>query len=153
MKSARDIMTTSPVTLFSDSSISDAVNIMLDKGFNGLPVVDHDNGKLVGVICQSDLVAQQKKLEMPSIFSLLGGFITFSGFRDMEKDMKKITALTVGEAMTTSPVTARPDTPVDELADMMVEAKLYTLPIVNEDGKLVGVVGKEDILKITAGRK
>jgi CBS domain-containing protein len=57
-----------------------------------------------------------------------------------------MTALTVDKAMTVNPVSIQPDTPLEDIATMMVEKKLYTLPVV-ENNRLVGVVGKEDVLR------
>ncbi|MBW1801868.1 MAG: CBS domain-containing protein, partial [Deltaproteobacteria bacterium] len=74
MLTAKDIMTKDPVTVSPDTEITHAAKLLLDKGVNGLPVVDRE-GKLVGIICQSDLIAQQKGLPIPSIFTLLDSFI------------------------------------------------------------------------------
>ena len=149
MLTARDIMTANPVTIRPETSVTEAVKILLEKRFNGLPVVD-ENGALLGVLCQSDLVAQQKTPETPSVFALLDGFLSF-GLKQAEKDLQKITALTAREAMTRSPVTVSPDTPLEQLASMMVKAKYYSLPVL-EDGKVVGIIGKEDILRTVVGQ-
>ena len=149
MLTARDIMTKDPITIGPETSISDAVKILLDKRFNGLPVID-GNGALLGVLCQSDLVAQQKSFEIPSVFSILDGFIPI-GWKQAEKDFEKITALTAQQAMTKNPVTVAPDTPLDKLASMMVKAKYYSLPVL-ENGKVVGIIGKEDILRTVVGQ-
>lgn len=148
MLKAKDIMTSGALTLEPDSDVATAAKLMLEKHLNGLPVVDR-NGKLVGVLCQSDLVAQQKSITMPSLFTILDGFISFSSNEDMEREVNKIAATKVEHAMTPDPVTISPDTGIEKIADLMVERKFYTLPVV-EDGKLVGVVGKEDVLKVLA---
>lgn len=144
MLTARDIMTPNPITIGPESSVTQAVKILLEKRFNGLPVVD-ENGALLGVLCQSDLVAQQKNPDAPSLFSILDGFIPF-GLKQAEKDLKKITALTAGDAMTKAPVTLKPDTPLAEIASLMVKAKYYSLPVL-ENGRVIGIIGKEDILR------
>ena len=145
MLKAKDIMTPNPVTISPETGISDAVKLLLEKGFNGLPVVDA-RGRLQGVLCQSDLIAQQKSLDMPSIFSLLDGFIPMFGLKETERDIQRITALTVSEAMSKNPITATPETSLEELANLMVRSKYYSLPVVDQ-GKVVGIVGKEDILR------
>lgn len=145
MKTAQDIMTPNPITTRPETSISEAVKILLKKGFNGIPVVDNDR-KLLGIICQSDLVAQQQRLELPSIFTLLDGFFPLPGWKKAEKAFEKMNALTVGEAMTKNPVSITPETGIDEVASLMVKAKYYSLPVIR-DGKVVGIVGKEDILR------
>lgn len=145
MLKAIDIMTPDPVTLSPDSDIRTAVALLIDRKINGAPVVDA-SGKLVGVLCQSDLVAQQKQVTMPSLFSMLDGFIALSSREDFEREIQKIAATKVSQAMTVNPKSVTPQTPIDEIATVMVNEKLYTLPVVDA-GKLVGVVGKEDILR------
>jgi len=148
MLKAKDIMTSGALTLEPENDVATAAKLMLEKHLNGLPVVDRD-GKLVGVICQSDLVAQQKSISMPSLFTILDGFISFSSNEELEREVNKIAATKVEHAMTPDPITIGPDTSIEKIADLMVEKKFYTLPVVEED-KLVGVVGKEDVLKVLA---
>jgi CBS domain-containing protein len=145
MIEAKDIMTSDPVVVAQDEDISKATAIMIEKGFNGLPVVD-DGGRLVGIICQSDIIVQQKKLPLPSYFTFLDGLISLSSTRTLEKEVQKIAATTVGQAMSPDPVWVSPDTGIETLAALMVDNNYHTLPVV-EEGKLVGVVGKEDVLK------
>jgi CBS domain-containing protein len=66
--------------------------------------------------------------------------------------MQKMAATTVGQAMTPNPVTIDPETPLEEIATLMVTKNIHTLPVV-EGGKVVGVVGKEDILRTLMPRK
>ncbi|MBA4357683.1 MAG: hypothetical protein C0405_08170 [Desulfovibrio sp.] len=145
MLKAIDIMTPNPVTLSPETDIRTAATLLLERKINGAPVVDAQ-GKLVGVLCQSDLVAQQKQVTLPSVFALLDGFIALSSRDDFEREIKKIAATKVAEAMTPDPHTVSPQTPIDEIATVMVNEKLFTLPVV-DGGRLVGVVGKEDILR------
>lgn len=149
MLKAKDIMTPDPVTLSPDTDIRTAVALLIEKKINGAPVVNAA-GKVVGVLCQSDLVAQQKQVTMPSLLAVLDGFIALSSRDDFEREIKKIAASNVSQAMTPDPVTISPTTPIDEIATAMVNEKLYTLPVVDA-GKLVGVVGKEDILRTLLG--
>ena len=142
---AKDIMTSDPVVATQDWDVGKATTIMIEKGFNGLPVID-DSGRLVGIICQSDLIAQQKKLPLPSFFTFLDGLISLSSMKSLEKEAQKIAATTVKDAMTKDPVSVSPDTSIETIAALMVDNNLHTLPVV-EDGKVTGVVGKEDVLR------
>lgn len=144
MLTANDIMTKECITLTPDTDIADAVKTLIEHKINGAPVLDGD--EVVGVLCQADLVAQQKKITLPSFFTLLDGVFPLSSHEELEKEMKKISALTVGEAMTPAPTFITPDTAIEDIATMMANEKLYTLPVI-DNGKLVGVVGKEDVLK------
>jgi CBS domain-containing protein len=145
MLKAKDIMAREIITISPEARTLDAARILLEKRINGLPVVNAD-GRLVGILCQSDLVAQQKRLSLPSFFNLLDGLIPLASAKTWEQEIQRIGANTVAQAMTADPVTVSPDTSLDEIASLMVDRKLHTLPVV-EDGKLVGIVGKEDILR------
>jgi len=141
----RDIMTTDLITVTPDMDISRAAKILFDNRINGVPVVD-DSGLLVGILCQSDLITQQKKLPIPTIFTFLDGLIRLTSVKQIEKQVRKIAALTVSEAMTPKPVTVRPDTELESVAALMVDSNFHTLPVV-EDSRLVGIIGKEDVLR------
>jgi CBS-domain-containing membrane protein len=138
-------MTTDVVSVSPETEIVQAARILLEKRINGLPVLDA-KGRVVGIICQSDLVVQQKSVPIPSLFSLLDGFMPLTSLKRIEKEVEKIAALTVAQAMTPKPTTVTPETGIDEVAALMVDKGFHTLPVV-QDGKLVGVVGKEDVLK------
>ncbi len=145
MVKAKDIMTKKVVTVSPETKIDLAAKLLLENHFNGLPVVD-PQGRLKGIICQDDLIVQQKKFPLPSVFTLLDGLIPLTTSKHMEKEIQKMAAITVGQAMTSDPLTVDPETTLEEIATLMVRKNIHTLPVV-EKGKLVGVVGKEDILR------
>ncbi len=88
MLTVKDIMSTNIVSVKPDTEIIEAAKVLLENRFNGLPVVD-DNGKVVGIICQSDLIAQQKSLPIPTLFTFLDGFIPLTSLKKMESEIKK----------------------------------------------------------------
>jgi CBS-domain-containing membrane protein len=145
MLKAKDIMTRDLITVSPQTEIAGAAKILLEKRINGLPVID-DSGKLVGILCQSDLVAQQKSIPIPSVYTLLDSFIPLTSLKRIDKEVQKIAALTVEQAMTPDPVTVGPETDIEDVARLMVDKKYHTLPVVEGD-QIVGVVGKEDVLK------
>lgn len=145
MLEVKDIMTTDLITVSPETEISHAAKLLLEKRINGVPVVDRA-GKLVGLLCQSDLIAQQKKLPLPSIFTILDGFIPLTSGKHIEREVQKISATTVAHAMTPKPVTVEPATSIEEVATIMVERHFHTLPVV-DGGELVGIVGKKDVLR------
>lgn len=145
MIKAKDIMTANVITVYPDTEITQAAVLLLEKHISGLPVVDKD-GFLKGIICQSDLMVQQGKIPLPSFFVLLGGTIPLSSPKHIEKEVKKMAALTVSEAMTTDLITVDPEASLEEIATLMVKNNIHTLPVL-ENGFLAGVIGKEDILR------
>ena len=149
MVTVKDIMSKNVITVSPDTEIAQAAKLLLTKRINGMPVVD-EAGSLVGILCQSDLIAQQKSIPIPSLFTLLDGYIPLTFLNRLNREVEKIAAITVGQAMTPHPVTVGPDTDIEKVAMLMVEKNYHTLPVV-EGGTLVGIVGKEDILKTLIG--
>jgi CBS domain-containing protein len=146
MLKVKDIMTRELITVSPQTEIVSAAKILLEKRINGLPVIDN-SGKLVGILCQSDLVAQQKSIPIPSVYTLLDSFIPLTSIKRIDKEVQKIAALKVEQAMTPDPVTVGPETDIEDVARLMVDKKYHTLPVMEGD-KIVGIVGKEDVLKI-----
>lgn len=145
MIKVKDIMTADPITVAPDTEIVQAAKLLLEKRINGVPVVN-EAGKLVGILCQSDLIAQQKNIPIPSLFTLLDGFMSLTSLKRLDKEVERIAALTVAHAMTPDPKTVNPDTSIADVAALMVDKNLHTLPVVDA-GELVGIVGKEDVLR------
>ena len=145
MLKAKDIMTREVITISPDTEIAQVAKLLLTNRINGVPVVD-DAGQLVGILCQSDLIIQQKNIPIPSLFTLLDGYIPLTSSKKLDREVDKIMATKAADAMTARPVTVSPDTGIEEVAALMVEKNYHTLPVVDA-GKLVGIVGKEDVLR------
>jgi len=145
MTNARDIMETNIISLSPDTGIPEAVKILLKNHINGVPVKDV-NGELMGILCQSDLIFQQKEIPIPPIFAILDSIFPLSSSKSLDKQFQKMAATKVAQAMVKNVTTVGLDTPVSEIASLMVEKHFHTIPVV-EGKKLLGIIGKEDILK------
>ncbi len=145
MLKAKDIMNKDVIFIEPGMPITEIAKLLLEKRINGAPVVDNA-GNLIGIICQSDLIAQQKKLPLPSVFNLLDTLIPITSPGKIEKEFRKISALNAEQAMTPHPVTVELETGIEEIAALMVNRGFHTIPVV-ENGKMVGIIGKEDVLR------
>lgn len=146
MLTAKDIMQTQVITIEPEKNIIEAAKLMLEKNINGLPVINKEN-KVIGIITQSDLILTQKKFNLPSFFTLLDSFIPLTSLSKLEEEIKKMSAATVKEAMTKEPYCLSPTDTIEDIAQVMAEKKFHTLPVVDKEKKLLGIVGKADILK------
>ena len=145
---ARDIMTTEVLTVSPETSISDLSKTLENRKIGGLPVVDKD-GRLVGVITQSDLVERARDLELPPAINILDLHIYLQIPSHLLQRVEKMLGTTVGDCMTRDPVTVAPDTPVSQIAALMAKQKVHTIPVLKE-GKIVGVIGKMDLVRAMA---
>ncbi len=150
---ARDVMTTEVVTFAPDEAITDAMGRLVDRGVDAGPVVDAD-GKVVGMLSTGDLIVQESQLHYPTVLNLLGGLIELPGNKKrFEHELSQAAAATVGDAMSEKPVTCGPDDTLETVATLMHEHDISRVPVVDGDGKLLGLVARGDILRamITSG--
>ncbi len=145
MKKAKDIMSTSVTTVTPPTTVIDLAKIIQKENINGVPVVDSD-GNLIGVVTENDLIFQKKNVHIPTMISILDSVIYLESPEKMRKEMKKITGVTVGDIYTENPRTVSLEASIEEIATLMSEENIHTIPVV-DDGNLVGVIGKGDIIK------
>jgi CBS domain-containing protein len=145
---ARDIMTKDVLTVSPETSISELAKTLENRKIGGLPVVDKD-GHLVGIITQSDLVERTLDLELPPAINILDLHIYLQIPSHLFRRVEKMLGTTVGDCMSPDPVTVAPDTPVARIAALMAKQKVHTIPVL-EGEKLVGVIGKMDLVRAMA---
>lgn len=145
MLTARDIMTRKVITISPAARVEDLAKLLEEHRIGGVPVLDQ-NSRLVGVVTQSDLVQRSRDLELPPALNILDLHLfleTPSGFK---KRLEKLLGDRVRDVMTGDPITVAPNTPVNEIAQIMATKGVHTLPVL-EGGKLVGIVGKLDLIR------
>jgi len=145
MLEAKDIMTSDVITVTEDAPVSEVAKIFLEKRINGVPVINKE-GAVVGVVCNSDLIDQTKKLHIPTVVALFDIVIYLESVKQFKKDLEKMASSTVKNICSRDPITITPETSIEDIATIMAEKHVHTLPVV-EGGKLVGIVGKMDIIR------
>jgi len=145
MRKAKDIMTAPVVTVTPETSVRHLARLLLEHRINGVPVVD-DTGALLGIVTQADLIDQSKRLHIPTVVALLDSVIFLESPKRFERDLRKMAGTTVGEIYTRDVVTADEETTVEQIATLMADRRVNTIPILRE-GTLVGVVGRGDIVR------
>ena len=145
---ARDIMTADPVTVQPALAVKEAARIMTERNLGALPVVE--DGAVVGIVTEGDLIMQDVKVRFPTTIHLLDAFIFYPPSQDkMENELKKAVAATVGDVMTREPVTVAPEAGIEDVATLMVDRDVSRILVI-DDGALVGIVSKSDIVRTIA---
>jgi CBS-domain-containing membrane protein len=148
MISAKDIMTKEVISVSPDLVVEKLAEIFWENRISGAPVVD-DNGTVIAIVTENDLIDQNKKVHIPTMIAILDSVIMLEKADKIEKEIRKMTGTTVKDICSDTLITVEPETPLDEVATIMAEKQVHTLPVLT-DGKLVGVVGKSDIIKTMA---
>ena len=113
----------------------------MDRRISGLPVVDHD-GTLMGMISEGDILFRERGVVENS-----GGPLGWLISPRLFEDAQKLGARVVGEAMTAPVITIGPDRPVMAAAALMIDRGVNRLPVVDHDGRLVGIVTRADLVR------
>jgi len=148
MTQAKDIMTRDVVTVRESLSVRDLARILSEKKISGAPVMDAE-GTIIGVVTENDLIDQTKKVHIPTVMAFFDSFVFLENPDRLEKDLKKMAASTVADICTREVVMVDQNTPLDELATLMSEKNVHTLPVMDM-GKMVGIIGKSDIIRTLA---
>ena len=140
---ARKIMSTTLFTVAPTTPVRDVIRLLIDQRISGVPVVD--DGKVVGIISEGDLILRERA------YRQRGGmaFLAQQLFEDHEKlavEYRKAHGLVAEDVMSGPVVTILPGTPVEEIAHLMAERQIKRVPVV-EHGKLVGIVSRGDVLR------
>jgi acetoin utilization protein AcuB len=139
----RDVMTRNPISVEQNTTISAAIDLMVQHKIRHLPVVD-DRGAVVGIITDRDL-------RSAALAPALEEHLSETARRRLRGIGATLESLRVKDAMTWNPVTARPDMAVTQAAAFMLEKRVGSLPVVDQ-GRLVGIVTELDAVKALASQ-
>nr|HDN00029.1 CBS domain-containing protein [Deltaproteobacteria bacterium] len=145
MRKARDIMTSPVITVHSDTSVVDLAKLLSEHRINGVPVVD-DDGNIGGIVTEADLIDQNKKLHIPSVLFFMDSAIFLENPKKLDKELRKMAGTTVGDICTRDVITVEDETPIDEVASIMAEKRISTIPVM-QGKRLVGIVGRGDLVR------
>uniref|UniRef100_C6E2U0 CBS domain containing membrane protein n=1 Tax=Geobacter sp. (strain M21) TaxID=443144 RepID=C6E2U0_GEOSM len=149
MLKAKDIMTKEVITVRRDTTVRDLAQLFAQHRISTVPVVD-DQGLLVGIVSESDLIEQDKNLHIPTVVSIFDWVIYLESDKRFEKELQKMTAQTVGEIYAEEVFSVGPESPVSEVADIMTSKRIQAVPVV-EGRRVVGIIGRIDMVRTMIG--
>ncbi|XAR57777.1 hypothetical protein NMG60_11026034 [Bertholletia excelsa] len=130
------------------TSVDEALEILVEKRITGFPVID-DDWKLVGLVSDYDLLAldsisgggQAETSMFPEVDS------TWKTFNEVQRLLSKTNGQVVGDLMTPAPVVVRESTNLEDAARLLLKTKYRRLPVVDGEGKLVGIITRGNIIR------
>lgn len=145
---AKEIMTKEVITVGPDTPVPEIARILAANNISGVPVVD-DNGKVIGIVSEADLLIKHEKTKVPYRLALFGLWVVpDEAIAEAYKSARRDT--TAADVMTRNVITFNEEDEVDKIAEVMVRKKINRVPILS-DGKLVGIVSRGDILRAIVG--
>ncbi|AYF43949.1 MULTISPECIES: CBS domain-containing protein [Halobacteriovorax] len=139
-----DFMTKDVTTCTESQTVGDAAKKMIELGISVMPVVN-DEGILTGIVTQSDFIS--KEVEIPhALVSIKRLFGQDFNLTDVEDVYKKSKNKTLADVMSHNVVTVTSENTLNGVVELMMSKHLKRIPVV-DDGKLVGMITRKDILK------
>jgi CBS domain-containing protein len=144
----RELMTSEVVRVTPDTPVNTVARLMDERSISGLPVVD-EQGQVVGIVTDLDLIVRNTRLDPPAFFQLLDGRIPLETPGHYRKRVRHMLGAEARDVMTEKVVTIGPDEDAEALATLMVKDKVNPVPVV-ENGRLVGIVSRADVVHLMA---
>lgn len=142
---AADIMTRQVLAVGPDTPVHDVARLLLDNDISGVPVVD--NGRVIGIITEADLIVREANVRFPSYLQILDTFLIFGDRHRYDEEVRRALGSKASEVMTENVETISPDLEIGEVARRMFEHKINRLPVVGDDGVMVGIISRTDIIR------
>jgi CBS domain-containing protein len=136
------------VSVHPDTDVESVLRLMREHELPGVPVTDASN-RVVGIVTEADLVIRDEDadLHLPHHIDLWGGVIFLEPIKHYEERLRRAFAATAADMMTPDPVTVGPEDTIRHAARIIAERRHNRLPVVDGEGRLVGVVTRVDVLE------
>jgi CBS domain-containing protein len=142
---ASDVMVSAVISVKPSTTVKEVAQLLLERRISAVPVLD-DEGKLVGIVSEGDLI---RRAEIGTERRQSWWLRLLTGDSALANDYVKAHARTVADVMTRKPIMASPDTPLHEIAALLERHAIKRVPIV-KDGALVGIVSRANLLQALA---
>lgn len=153
MARVKDIMTEDVITVSPDASIYDCAKLLGEKKISGVPVVDGD-GEVVGMLSEADIMKLIESrdisinLILPSPLDVLELPVRMKlGLDELANSAEKAASARVRDMMTKSVVTISSEEDISKAAKIMADENINRLPVMDEKGKLAGIITRGDIIE------
>ena len=142
-----DIMTREVVFVTPNTQVSEVAKMLVDHNISGVPVVD--NGKIVGIVTEEDLIMRDAIIDMPHFFGVFESvFYLTENRKELDEEMHKVLATEARDLMTGKVVTISQDASVQELATLMVKKEVNPVPVTGPNGEVVGIISRSDLVRL-----
>ncbi len=137
----KELMSREVVTVGPATPLKEVARLLAEHGISGLPVCD-EHGRVVGVISEGDILYKER-----GFVQRRGGLLAPLLQAARRGELEKARARTAGEAMSAPALTIGPERPAAAAARLMVERHVNRLPVVADDGSLLGIVTRADLVR------
>ena len=139
----REVPVANPAT-----PVAELARLMVDHRVPGVPVVD--DGELVGIVTEADLIQREADVDVPSVGTLFDAVIFADAGTPFAEELRHVLATTAGELMTAPVISIRDYATLGELATLMMRRRINPVPVVDEERRIVGLATRTGLVELIA---
>lgn len=131
-----------------ETSIAELARLMVEHRVPGVPVIE--NGELVGIVTEADLIQREANIDAPSTFAFLDAIIEVDAGAPFDEELRRVLATSAQQLMTSPVISIRDVGTVSELATLMLQHRINPVPVVDENRQIVGLATRTGIVELIA---
>jgi CBS domain-containing protein len=135
-------------TVDPDDSIEKVARTLVGHNVAGVPVVS--DGVMHGIVTESDLVFREAEVSIPGVATFLDAVLIGDAGTPFEEDLRRVLSATARELMTAPVYSIRQGATLQDVATLMTEYNISTVPVVDNENNLVGIVSRSDLVRLIA---
>ena len=144
----RDVMRREVPIAGPAASVADLARLMVDHRVPGVPIVD--DGELVGIVTEGDLIQREANVDIPAVATLFDAILVADAGEPFEDELRHVVATTAGELMSSPVISIRDIATVSELATLMMQKRINPVPVVDDSRRIVGLATRTGLVEMIA---
>jgi CBS domain-containing protein len=146
--SVKDVMRREVPVASLSTPVAELARLMVDHRVPGVPIVE--DGELVGIVTEADLIQREADVDLPAVGTLLDAVIVADAGTPFEDELRRVLATTAGQLMSSPVISIRDIATLSELATLMIRRRINPVPVVNKDRRIVGLATRTGLVEMIA---
>jgi CBS domain-containing protein len=146
--SVREVMRPDVPVATPETRVSELAQIMVEANVPGIPIVA--NGQLVGIVTEGDLIQREAEVDAPKLATFFDAVIVADAGEPFEEELRKVTATTAGQLMSSPVISIRDDATLSELATLILQYQVNPVPVVDSGRRIVGLATRRGLIEMIA---
>ena len=140
------IMRTDVPTVTPDDSIAFVAKTLVDNRISGVPVIEND--QIIGIITESDIITREANVDVPTPVTFLDAIFMADAGPDFEDELRRVLAVNARQLMSAPVYNIKSSATLAQVATLMIDRRINTVPVVDDALNLVGIVSRADIVRV-----
>jgi CBS domain-containing protein len=144
----RDIMVPDVPVASPATRIAELARLLVEHDLPGVPIVD--GGELVGIVTEADLIQREAEIDMPKLATFFDAVLVADAGTSFEEELRRVTATTAGELMTSPVISIRAEATPSQLATLILRDRVNPVPVVDAQRRIIGLATRRRLVEMIA---